>query len=208
MNTESGSLSFSSSPLPLQANDLWNVTIAMDPIGRDLFSRGPSPPPQSLQFQAPPSSQLGDPTSSPVPSHHDVAPPPQNSHLENLLHGLNAPSSSHVSPQPSLGGSNIYNASQDPTHSGPATPASVNAGSVSSSVSAPSVPNADRQNALLSLLGAVTSPSGSVQGPPAVGTVQPMQPQQVPTPPGSTRGSTGPSNESQGKLLLEQLMSG
>ncbi|KAH9951294.1 hypothetical protein B0H21DRAFT_888254 [Amylocystis lapponica] len=178
----------------------------MDPIsGRDnVFSRGPSPPPQSQHFQVS-SSQLNDPNGSPAPS-NNVPPPPSN-HLDSLFHSLNAPSTSHVSPQPSSSGShNIYNAPQEANHSGPATPASVNAGSISSSVSAPGNPASERQNALLSLLGAVSSPPTNVQVPPAAG---PLQPQQVPTPPGSAqRTAPGSTNESQGKFLLEQLMSG
>ncbi|GBE82365.1 hypothetical protein SCP_0407490 [Sparassis crispa] len=174
----------------------------MDPIAaRDnVFSRGPTPPPQPQQhFQVP----LPPLNPSPSPSHRETVPSTSTSRLDTLLHGLNAPSVSHVSPQPSSA-ANIYPGLQEPVQSGPATPASVNAGSVSSSASAPSNPAADRQNALLSLLGAVSPPSSNAQIPPASG---PPPPQQIPTPPGSApRGM--PSNESQGKLLLEQLMSG
>ncbi len=90
-------------------------------------------------------------------------------------------------------------------HSGPATPASVNAGSVSSSHSGPTNPASERQNALLSLLGAVTSPTSNPHNNPLMG---PVPPQQVPTPPGSAPRAGQSSNESQGKFLLEQLMSG
>ncbi|KAJ7756874.1 hypothetical protein DFH07DRAFT_919930 [Mycena maculata] len=60
--------------------------------------------------------------------------------------------------------------------------------------------NADRQSALLSLLSAPANPRGAA-GP---------NPQQVPTPPSaSTRSDASPThNETQGKILLEQLMSG
>ncbi|KAJ7090254.1 hypothetical protein B0H15DRAFT_255005 [Mycena belliarum] len=67
------------------------------------------------------------------------------------------------------------------------------------SVSA-SASNADRQSALLSLLGAPVLPRGAA----------PPNPQQVPTPPSaSTRSEASAThNEAQGKILLEQLMSG
>ncbi|KAF9001924.1 hypothetical protein BDQ17DRAFT_1357730 [Cyathus striatus] len=60
---------------------------------------------------------------------------------------------------------------------------------------------ADRQSTLLSLLGTGVA-SRPTQGPAPL-------PQQVPTPPGSQRSNTSPShNETQGKILLEQLMAG
>ena len=68
----------------------------------------------------------------------------------------------------------------------------------------------DRQSALLSLLGTVSNSGGSVRGPSGGGPPV-SQPQQVPTPPGSSHksgNSSGNDNESQGKFLLEQLMSG
>ncbi|PCH38277.1 hypothetical protein WOLCODRAFT_115184 [Wolfiporia cocos MD-104 SS10] len=184
----------------------------MDPItGRDnVFSRGPSPPPNQQSFQLPP-TQLNDPQASPVPSLRD--PPPATSstnHLDHLFHTLNAPSASHVSPQPSNSGSNIYAGPQEHPNSGPATPASVNAGSVSSSMTGPNTQASDRQNALLSLLGTVSGPPSNNQGNtqinPNLGGQVP--PQQVPTPPGSAQRALMSNNESQGKLLLEQLMSG
>ncbi|KAF5373132.1 hypothetical protein D9758_001691 [Tetrapyrgos nigripes] len=63
--------------------------------------------------------------------------------------------------------------------------------------------NADRQSALLSLLGGAPS-APVVPGP------QQTQPQQMPTPPGSSQrsGASPTHNETQGKILLEQLMSG
>lgn len=69
----------------------------------------------------------------------------------------------------------------------------------------------DRQSALLSLLGSV--PAGNVRGASGGGPApQPhQQAQQVPTPPGSsqrTGNSPSHANETQGKHLLEQLMSG
>ncbi|KAI0361950.1 hypothetical protein OH77DRAFT_6284 [Trametes cingulata] len=169
----------------------------------NVFSRGPSPPPPTQHFQVP-QTQQNDPHVSPAPSHREVAQTTAQSHLDSLLHGLNAPSTSHVSPQPSVASAGIYHGPQEPVHSGPATPASGHAGSVSSGVSGPGNQSNERQNALLTLLGAVASPSSNPQpmlpmGPP---------PQQVPTPPGSAPRPGMSSSESQGKLLLEQLMSG
>ncbi|CCM02933.1 uncharacterized protein FIBRA_05048 [Fibroporia radiculosa] len=177
----------------------------MDPINsRDnLFSRGPSPPPSQQPFQLPP-SQPSDQHVSPAPSHLDPPPAPSTTQLDNLFNTLNAPSVSHVSPQPSHTSSNIYLPSQEHTNSRHASPASVNAGSVSSSMSAPTNPTVERQNALLTLLGSVSAPVASIQLPPVGGAA----PQQVPTPPGSAPRNTMSNNETQGKLLLEQLMSG
>ncbi|TBU32354.1 hypothetical protein BD311DRAFT_654740 [Dichomitus squalens] len=147
-----------------------------------------------------------EPHVSPAPSHREIAPPNAiQSHLDSLLHNLNAPSTSHISPQPSIASASIYQGPQEQPGSGPATPASGNAASISSNVSGPSSQATERQNALLSLLGAVSSPSSNPQPIPPIG---PVQPQQVPTPPGSAPRPGMSSSESQGKLLLEQLMSG
>ncbi|PIL23859.1 hypothetical protein GSI_13610 [Ganoderma sinense ZZ0214-1] len=182
----------------------------MDSITRDnVFSRGPStPPPSSSQFQMVPHvpGPSSEPHVSPAPSHREVsAPSTAQSHLDSLLHNLNAPALSHVSPQPSIASATIYQGPQEQPHSGPATPASGNAGSISSNVSGPSNQATERQNALLSLLGAVSSPSSNPQPIPPMG---PAHPTQIPTPPGSAPRTGMTSSESQGKLLLEQLMSG
>ena len=183
---------------------------SMDPITRDnVFSRGPStPPPSSLQFQMVPHipGPSSEPHVSPAPSHREVsAPNTAQSHLDSLLHNLNTPTLSHVSPQPSIASATIYQGPHEQPHSGPATPASGNAGSISSNVSGPNNQTAERQNALLSLLGAVSSPSSNPQPIPPMG---PVQPTQIPTPPGSAPRTGLTTSESQGKLLLEQLMSG
>ncbi|KAH9934831.1 uncharacterized protein B0H18DRAFT_978500 [Fomitopsis serialis] len=167
----------------------------------NVFSRGPSPPHQ--QSFAAPLSQANDPHVSPAPSYREPPLASSTTHLDNLFQTLNAPSNSHVSPQPSNNGSNIYAGPQE-ANSGHATPASVNAGSISSSMSGPSNQATERQNALLSLLGSTVSGPSNVQTAP----VAHPPPQQVPTPPGSAPRSGMTSNESQGKLLLEQLMSG
>ncbi|KAF7311567.1 hypothetical protein MKEN_01059300 [Mycena kentingensis (nom. inval.)] len=85
----------------------------------------------------------------------------------------------------------------DSYQSGPTTPITSN------DEQTPPAPNsnADRQTALLSLL------SGPA---PATARAPPANPQQVPTPPSaSSRSGTSPThNETQGKILLEQLMAG
>lgn len=182
----------------------------MDPINNrdNLFSRGPSPPPQIHQQFQPPLSQFGDPHVSPQGSIRDNMAA-STAHLDSLFHNLaSPPQASHSSPQPSNAGSVNYPNPQDVPVSGPATPASVTAGSIASSGSAPSNPAAERQNVLLSLLGAVGSPSTSIQSVQSQAAAAPPPPQQIPTPPGSAPRSAPSSGENQGKMLLEQLMSG
>lgn len=183
--------------------------MTMDPItGREnVFSRGPSPPPHQA-FQMPPPQQQQE--------QQPLAPPTQrettvtaNNALDTLFQNLTAPPQPQVGPQPPSVPSNPFsNQPLDVPHSGPATPASVNAGSVSSSHSGPGHASADRQNALLSLLGAVASPSTATATIPNLQSMAPPAPQQVPTPPGSAPRLPPTSSESQGKMLLEQLMSG
>ena len=164
----------------------------------NVFSRGPSPPPQQ-PFAA--LSQVNDPHVSPAPSYRELPPASSTAHLDNLFQPLT--SNSHVSPQPSNNSSNIYAGPQE-ANSGHATPASVNAGSISSSMSGPSNQAHERQNALLSLLGSTVSGPSNVPS----ASSAPIPPPQVPTPPGSAQRSGGiTSSESQGKLLLEQIMS-
>lgn len=187
----------------------------MDPIAsrENLFSRGPPSPPtphQPLQVSPPPQQPEQQPAAP--PSHHDSNTTATNV-LDSLFHNLTAPAHPQVSPQPPAAIPNTFSAPENAPHSGPATPASVNAGSISSGHSGPSHATADRQNALLSLLGAVSSPAASTTSI----TTQSMTgnvPQQVPTPPGSAPRVPAHSahnthnSESQGKFLLEQLMSG
>ncbi|EKM55623.1 uncharacterized protein PHACADRAFT_256363 [Phanerochaete carnosa HHB-10118-sp] len=175
----------------------------MDPGSRDnLFSRGPSPPPQPQLYQQGAPAQVSDPHPPAPPSTRESAPTAHNT-LDTLFHGLTASAPQQASQQPPSHASNVYAVPQDVPHSGPATPASVNAGSVSSSHSGPSNTTADRQNALLSLLGTVTSPPSNPQAAPSFVSM----PQQVPTPPGSAPRVGQTSNE-QTKFLLDQLMSG
>ena len=193
----------------LSASSPASAIAAMDPIANrdNIFSRGPVTPPPPQQFSMLP-GQSTEPHGSPAPSIREAAAPSSShSHLDNLFHGLNsAPAASHVSPQPSVASANIYPGPQEQVHSaGPATPASGNAGSVSSNMSGSANQATERQNALLSLLGTVSSPSSNPQPMPPMG---PVQPQQVPTPPGSAPRAGVSHSDAQGKLLLEQLMSG
>lgn len=183
------------------------VVIIMDSVNNrdNLFSRGPTPPPPSQHFQYQ-TSQSNDSHVSPAPSIREPVQNASSNHLDSLFHNLSSPSATtFIGAQQNTAGPNAYSGPQDLTHSGPTTPASVNAGSVTSSVSASANPGAERQNALLSLLG------GPAPAPPASSQQMagaPLPPHQIPTPPGSASRPGMSSNESQGKLLLEQLMSG
>ncbi|KAJ6547097.1 hypothetical protein B0H19DRAFT_1163992 [Mycena capillaripes] len=142
---------------------------------QDLFSRGATPPiaPQpSLQ-------QYSNP--------HDSAP----NQIDSLFHHLSS-SSDHQSETylNSAPVSPVMTSSDDqqqPQQQQQQVPPSTSS-------------NADRQSALLSLLGGPANPRGAAG----------VNPQQVPTPPSaSTRSNASPThNETQGKILLEQLMSG
>src|ERR1700683_5241682 len=132
----------------------------------ELFSRGASPPQLGLQQPFSPKS-----TSSP-------------NQLDSLFHNMNAPSSSQQ----------ISGAASANMYAKPALPPpnkSPNEDAISSG-SAPANSTADRQSALLSLLGsAVPTSGGSVRGATSGGQQPqpqpPSQPQQVPTPPGSSQ---------------------
>lgn len=154
----------------------------------NLFARGSPTPPTTQQ-------PLSAKTSS-SPNHH----------IDALFHNMSAPSSGQQMSTTASG--TIYTnpavATSNPSLNDPA---------LSASTSAPVSSTADRQSALLSLLGSVPTSGGSVRGP--SGGVPPTQsqpqPQQVPTPPGSSQrsgNSPNNANETQGKHLLEQLMSG
>ena len=180
----------------------------MDPIAviENLLSRGPSPP-LHQPFQLPPTQSSEQQQVVSPPAQQQSSAATAASALDSLFQTLAAPAQPQVSPQPSAAVSNTFSGpSPDVPHSGPATPGSVNAGSVSSSLSGPNHPSADRANALLSLLTISNSPTVSNVTNPQ--TAAPSAPQQVPTPPGSAPRVPATSSESQGKLLLEQLMSG
>lgn len=150
----------------------------------DLFSRGSTPPVQQQPFN---NSHRVD-NSSP-------------NELDNLFHHISAPheQQQQIQQQPQV---HSVQSSDAYSTSAPVTPSmSLTDEPLSSAASVPNSSSADRQSALLSLLG------GAAPVRPAVGS---SAPQQVPTPPGSSqRSNASPNhNETQGKILLEQLMSG
>lgn len=156
-------------------------------LHENLFSRGTSTPPLSQQ---PPYANLLPHSSSSSPNH-----------LDSLFHNL-----SISPPNPQLGSGGNPNLYGNPALA--TSDMSVNDDAVSSSGSAPINSTADRQSALLSLLGSVSTSGGNVRGVSGGG---PPQPQQVPTPPVSSQrtGNSPPNNGNEaGKYLLEQLMSG
>ncbi|THV07877.1 hypothetical protein K435DRAFT_772233 [Dendrothele bispora CBS 962.96] len=144
----------------------------------ELFSRGPSPPvaPQSMQQQY---------TSPP-----NVSP---TNKIDSLFQHLSTSSPSEHSSHQHSASANQSTTDLPDSGSIPTTPI------MAISDELVSVPNPDRQSALLSLLGNVSSSAP----------VGPL-PQQIPTPPGSSHrsGASPNHNETQGKILLEQLMSG
>lgn len=149
----------------------------------ELFSRGSTPPGQP--YAASHLSSNSSPTQ--IDSlFHNLSAPPDKQHLQ-----------SHTAVQPSEGFHS----------SAPVTPViSTSDDPIPSSTSATTA--SERQSALLSLLGAPpTSTTNNVRPPAGAG---PPLTQQVPTPPGpSQRSAPSPThNETQGKILLEQLMSG
>ncbi|EIW85394.1 hypothetical protein CONPUDRAFT_118217 [Coniophora puteana RWD-64-598 SS2] len=155
----------------------------MDHTHENLFSRGSvTPPPVQSHFAI----GLPQPNGSPNPIDSLFQGITNNLHLQNNL-----------PPNP-------YG------NSAPATPSMPN-NDDSTSVGAPVTTAADRQSALLSLLYPNAPPTASAtsRALPAVPSSQLAQ--QNPTPPASSqRSGQSPSNnsETQGKILLEQLMSG
>ncbi|TFK42749.1 hypothetical protein BDQ12DRAFT_676749 [Crucibulum laeve] len=165
----------------------------------ELFSRAPTPPPHQQQHQhfSAPSSHISN-SSSPnqidALFHHITSPSdqqqqlPQNQNQNQNQHiqhpsGDSFAASAPVSP--------LMPFTNEPAHSG------------TSAASSNATPG-ERQSALLSLL---SSPPSNLNPRPAPAP-NPL-PQQVPTPPGSQRSNASPThNETQGKILLEQLMAG
>jgi hypothetical protein len=161
----------------------------MDRNMPQLFSRGPSPPLQSHQ----PYSNQG--------LTHGSSP----NQIDSLFQNLSSSSSQRDS-------SDTYGNSE------PATPVMSLADESISSTSVQGVTTTDRQSALLNLLGSVSARTGAAaaqsqpqpQPQPQPQSQSQSQSQQIPTPPASSQrsGASPPNNESQGKILLEQLMSG
>jgi hypothetical protein len=152
-------------------------------LHESLFSRGTSTPPPTVK------------------QHYGLQASSSPNHIDNHFHNRSGqPPSQQIG---SPGSGSLYT---NPALGTPIMP--MDKDTISSSSSAVTV---DRQSALLSLLGSV--PAGNVRGASGGGPApQPhQQAQQVPTPPGSsqrTGNSPSHANETQGKHLLEQLMSG
>lgn len=167
----------------------------------ELFSRGPTPPPQqALHQQFTPPTQLPN-NSSP-------------NQIDALFQNITAPVTQQPQQQPQQQGLSPQQPTQpsaqgtDNTHtasSAPVTPVMALTDGPSPAASAPAATASDRQSALLSLLG-----GPAVSSRPPAQASNPSLPTQVPTPPGSSqRSNASPGhNESQGKILLEQLMAG
>ncbi|KAG5645898.1 hypothetical protein DXG03_005045 [Asterophora parasitica] len=156
-----------------------------------LFSRGSSPPAQ-------PQPQI----------HQPLSRNPSPNQIDSLFHNLTAPSDHQVQSATQL--PNNYGSSASVTSLLSSLTDEPIAPSISSTTT--SATNADRQSALLSLLGGGPVPLNPRGLPPPAAVAGPSQPQQVPTPPGSSQrshnGSTPTHQEVQGKYLLEQLMAG
>ncbi len=161
----------------------------------NLFSRGSTPPVQQPQPQYHSSQHLS----------HNIS----SSNIDTLFQHINSSSSDLSQSQQTFSQQESYGSNG----SNPTTPMmSVSDEPSSPHASSNSNPTlAERQNALLSLLAGPPSnpaPRNSNAGPGPT-----MPPQQIPTPPGGSQprsgsGGSAASAEAQGKLLLEQLMSG
>ncbi|KAI0256476.1 hypothetical protein BJV78DRAFT_1164626 [Lactifluus subvellereus] len=177
---------------------------------RNIFSRNTSPPvtmPSYPEDQSPSTQHFQQfQHVSPSQSLKDVTPSSPPTHVDSLFSNLTPPGQSSVNPNPPLHGS-AQPSIATTSMSGPTSPASsITALSaptnMSTSTSTPpnsNLPGDSRQSALLSLIGSVSPAGSSSSG----------APQQVPTPPAPpNRTVPAPNNESQTRLLLEQLMSG
>ncbi|KAI0047956.1 hypothetical protein FA95DRAFT_1678664 [Auriscalpium vulgare] len=171
-------------------------------IMRNLFSRGASPPGQQSTYpdQTHPPQQFQQYQHvSPAQSIREITASSSPGHVESLFHNLTA-----TSGQPS-GGNTSYAGPSHSNNSAPATPSSSITGQSAHSNPSPSnnTPADSRASALLSLLSTVAPPS------PAVSAPQQQQQQQGPPPSASTlRPAPSSTNESLGRFLVEQLMSG
>lgn len=166
---------------------------------QELFSRGATPPTQQPQHQQFSSGSHLSNSSSP-------------NQIDSLFHHLSTPGDQQLTQQSASQTSDNYG------NSAPVTPAMplTDEPSTVSNASAPSVTAADRQSALLSLLGGPATGTAARGNANNINNTVPLvpAPAQVPTPPGSSqRSEASPShntshNEAQGKILLEQLMAG
>lgn len=197
----------------------------MDPM-RSVFSRGPSPP-RRASFDVLPNQQEDPALVAPSdPALANSSPNVNNNAIDALFSNIttNAATPQNYPPPP------FMNTLVHPTesNSAPATPGSLHTvpGGGSNPSSAGSPPSTNTTNVLLSLLSTVSGTANSTPmnaAPPLMPVMQPQPPQppqpvqqapiQVPTPPGSANmqranAVQSPSSSDQGKLLLDQLMSG
>ncbi|KAL5511726.1 hypothetical protein ACEPAH_4944 [Sanghuangporus vaninii] len=180
-----------------------------------LFARPVTPPQEPSLQSSPPQPQL-----SPTHSYREPLPssPPKNQTLDSLFRSMNnnQPISSDHTPPATSNMNNPFRTqapAQPANNSGPGTPvSSVTAASHSSHGSGSNQPPADRQSALLSLLGSTVGNNGTSVSASSVGSGnQPLIPHNPPSPPIDIdqRARLAPQgSEAQGKILLEQLMSG
>ena len=199
---------------------------AMDPM-RSVFSRGPSPP-RRASFDVLPNPQDDPALTAPSdPAPVNSSPNVNNSAIDALFSNLttNAAGPQNYPSPP------FMNTLTHPTesNSAPATPGSLHTvpGGPSNPPPTGSPPTNNATNVLLSLLSTVSGTASNTPmnpAPPLMPVMQPQQPQQtqsiqqaptqVPTPPGSANTQRANivqspnSSENQGKILLDQLMSG
>lgn len=180
-----------------------------------LFARPATPPQEPSLQSSPPQPQL-----SPTHSYREPPPssPPKNQTLDSLFRSINngQPMSSDHTPPATANMNNPFRTqapAQPANNSGPGTPvSSVTAASHSSHGSGSNQPPADRQSTLLSLLGSIGGNNGTSVSASSVGSGnQPLIPHHPPSPPLNIDQRARPApqgSEAQGKILLEQLMSG
>ncbi|KAF8654218.1 hypothetical protein AX16_003742 [Volvariella volvacea WC 439] len=162
---------------------------------QELFSRGNTPPQQ--QQQAP--AQFIGP--------HFPNDTSASSHLDSLLHQLTAPMTTATPDQHTPQPQTVNQPAEPygkPASANPATNVPDEPVAPAASQSTPTA--AERQNALLSLLAGPPQSATARSAPATSGSLPP----QASTPPGPPQRneSAASHNEAQGKILLEQLMSG
>ncbi|EAU88362.2 hypothetical protein CC1G_05128 [Coprinopsis cinerea okayama7 len=171
-------------------------TVPMDNRLQELFSRASTPP----QNQPNPTSAAPAAQQPPNNSSSDL--------IDSLFHHIMVPQD-HQSQQSGSLDAPVAVPEPNTVVSAPISPAlplTDEPPTVSSSASAPGTSATtvqERQSALLSLL---NQPSSSARLPPAQAAQAAQQPQQIPTPPGSSRSNASPSHTENQKILLEQLM--
>ena len=179
-----------------------------------LFSRGATPPIHQQQQQQ---QQQPQPAPQPQQQAASTISSQSTSSLDTLFQHLDQEPRTAQQSQVDLSvTAKMYPHNVEPygpvsasihTSSGPTTP-SMSLIDEPGHILSPVATNAERQSALLSLLGG-SSPANNRPAQPPVAPSLPQQQSQIPSPPGSRKSDPSPNhNEMQGKYLLEQLMSG